>query len=77
MHLAYGPQLGHRLQLSHAKQNLVGLSGNCTAGRLSIQCNRLIETPPQLVYMGRHHLSGNSPTREDRGSLWLSLSCYF
>ena len=28
---AYGPQLGRRLQLSYAEQNLVGLSGNCMA----------------------------------------------
>ena len=46
MHQAYGPQLGDRLQLSHTKQNLIGLSGNCTAVCSSMQRDVLIMTPP-------------------------------
>ena len=77
MHPAYGPQLGDRLHLSHTKQNLIGLSGNCTAGSSSIRYDELIESPPQLVVMRQDHLLGSLPTREDRVYPWPSLLCCF
>lgn len=76
-YLAYGPQLGDRLQLSHSQQNMVGLSGNSTAVRLDVQHNELIEISLQLVYMDQHHSLEDWPTQEDRGSRWLSPLCYF
>lgn len=74
---AYGPQLGHRLQLSYSEQNLVGLSGTRTTARLCIQRNKLIDVPSQSGYMGQHHSSGNLPTQEDHGYLCLSPLCCF
>lgn len=49
---AYGPQLGHRLRLSHTEQNLVGLSGNCTAGYLCVKCNDLMDPRSWRIRIG-------------------------
>ena len=52
VHPAYGPQLGHRLQLSHTEQNLVGLSGNCTVGCFCVQCSGLMDPRSWRIRVG-------------------------